>query len=150
MKKYWLMKSEPGAYSIDDLKSDKQASWDGVRNYQARNYMKEMKMGDMCLFHHSNANPPAIVGIMKVCREAYPDHTALDKKDSHYDKKASKEKPIWEMVDVCFVRKFNEPISLAEVKANNKLSGMMLAQKGSRLSIQPVAEEHFKIIESKK
>ena len=143
---YWLVKSEPDCYSIDDLKRDKKAAWSGVRNYQARNYMKSMKIGDMVIFYHSSANPPSAAGIAKVSREAYPDQTALDKKDDHYDPKSSKENPIWYHVDISFVSKFTELVSLSRIKADPKLGGIMLAQTRSRLSVQPVSEKHFKRI----
>ncbi|MFZ3020137.1 MAG: EVE domain-containing protein [Minisyncoccia bacterium] len=143
---YWLIKSEPDCYSIDNFKKDKKASWSGVRNYQARNFMKSMKKGDLALFYHSSSNPTAVVGIAKVIKETHPDLTALDKKDDHYDAKSTKEKPIWEMVDFGFVKKFKNPVTLSQIKFNPKLKGILLAQQGSRLSVQPVSEKHFKII----
>jgi predicted RNA-binding protein with PUA-like domain len=145
--KYWLIKSEPDCYSIDDFKSDKSTSWSGIRNYQARNFMIDMKKGDLAIFYHSSANPPAAVGIAKVVREAHPDITALDKKDDHFDPKATKEKPIWQMVDFGFVKKFKNPVTLGDIKINPNLGGIMVAQQGSRLSVQPVSEKHFKVIE---
>jgi predicted RNA-binding protein with PUA-like domain len=143
----WIIKSEADCYSIDDFKKDKKASWSGVRNYQARNFMKNMRSGDLALFYHSSSDPTAVVGIAKVVKEAYPDSTALDKKDEHFDPKSTKEKPIWEMVDFGFVKKFKNPVTLTQIKFNPKLKGIILAQQGSRLSIQPVSETHFKIIE---
>jgi predicted RNA-binding protein with PUA-like domain len=144
--KYYLLKSEASCYSIDDLKQDKKTEWTGIRNYQARYFMRDMKIGDMVLFYHSNGKPlePAgVYGIAKVCAKAHPDETQFDKKDEHYDPKASREKPIWECVDVQFVKKFAHPVTLSEIKFEPKLSGIMLAQTGSRLSVQPVSEKHF-------
>lgn len=145
---YWLIKSEPDCYSIDDFRKDKKASWSGVRNYQARNFMKAMKKGDLVLFYHSSADPTAIVGIGSVIKEAHPDLTALDKKDDHYDPKSTLAKPIWEMVDFSFVKKFKNPLTLSQIKFNPKLKGILLAQQGSRLSVQPVSKLHFEIISS--
>ncbi len=143
---YWLMKSEPDCYSIDDLKRDGETNWGGVRNYQARNYMKTMKKGDMVIFWHSSANPPAAIGIARVSKEAYPDLTALDKKDDHFDPKATKENPIWYHVDIAFVEKFAAPVSISHIKIDPALAGVMVAKPGSRLSVQPVSEKHFKRI----
>lgn len=143
-KQYWLMKSEPEAYSIDDLKRDKTGEWDGVRNYQARNFMRDqMKVGDAVLFYHSNAKPPGIAGIAEVCKESYPDFTAWDRKSKYYDPKSDRKTPRWFMVDVKFVKKFPELISLDQLKADPAFSGMMVIQRGSRLSIQPVEKKHF-------
>lgn len=145
--KYWLFKSEPNAYSIEDLEKEKSTSWDGVRNYQARNFMRDqMKVGDMGLFYHSNAKPPGVVGICKVCKEAHQDHTAFDEKSRYYDPKSSLEKPTWMMVDVQFIKKFSRLIPLEELKEIPGLEGMVLLQKGSRLSIQPVEKKHFNLI----
>ena len=138
------MKSEPGDYSIDNLRKDKREPWDGVRNYQARNFMRDdMRVGDGVLFYHSNANPPGIAGIAKVCSKPYPDSTAFDKTDKHFDLKSKKDSPTWYLVDVCFVKKFKKFISLNELKANPKFDGMVVTKKGSRLSIQPVSKKHF-------
>ena len=148
-KSYWLVKSEPHVYSIDDLASDTDQTthWDGVRNYQARNTMRdEMKKGDLVLFYHSNAEPPGIAGIAKVVREGYPDHTAFDPKDKHYDPKSKKSEPTWYMVDVQLVEKFKSELALPDLKQIPELEGMVLLQRGSRLSVQPVQEEHFKLI----
>lgn len=143
-KKYWLMKNEPTDYSIDDLKRDKSAEWDGVRNYQARNFMRDdMRVGDGVLFYHSNAKPPGIVGIARVCSKPYPDKTAFDRKDKHFDPKSKKESPTWILVDVCFVKKFKNFIALTELKTNTNFLGMLVTKKGSRLSIQPVSKKHF-------
>ena len=128
---YWLMKSEPEAYSIDDLERDRKTCWDGVRNYRARNFMRdEMKVGDLVLYYHSNAKPPGIVGLARVSRRAYPDHTALDKKSKYYDPRATKDKPIWMMVDIEFVERFSEIISLDTLKQTKGLQSMLVVQRG--------------------
>lgn len=144
--KYWLIKSEPDCYSIDDLKQDKKTSWTGVRNYQARNFIKDMSTGDLVLFYHSGANPPAIAGICKVASVPYGDTTALDPKNDHFDPKATKENPIWSAVDMQYVSTLKEPVTLPQIKNNPKLSDMLVAQQGSRLSIMPVSEKHFKSV----
>jgi predicted RNA-binding protein with PUA-like domain len=143
---YWLVKSEPTCYSIDDLKHDKTAAWSGVRNYQARNFINDMKVSDQVLFYHSSADEIGVTGVATVTREAYPDHTALDTKDDHYDPKATKAKPIWTMVDLSFKTKFKTIVSLNQIKRDPKLDGMMVAQRGSRLSVQPVSSTHFKYV----
>ncbi len=149
MKKYWLMKSEPNAYSIDDLENDGKTPWDGIRNYQARNIMRDdMNVGDEVLFYHSNAKPPGVIGLAKVCKESYPDHTARDKKSKYFDPKATEENPIWCMVDVEFKKKFKQIVSLDELKNHEELDGLMVIKRGQRLSIQPVDPEHFKFIKS--
>ena len=137
---YWLMKSEPEVFSIDDLAGSPKSttSWDGVRNYQARNFMRAMKIGDQVLFYHSNANPPAVVGVAEVVRAAYPDATQFDKRDSHYDPASNPAQPRWDMVDIRFVRKFLAPLSLDLLRAKAGLKGMELLRKGSRQSVQPV------------
>jgi len=146
-KRYWLLKSEPEAYSIDDLKRDGRTCWDGVRNYQARNFMRdEMQVGDGVLFYHSNADPPGVAGVAEVCREGYPDDSAFDPKDKHYDPKSKKDAPTWMMVDVKFVEAFAGVVSLEALKATKSLNGMLVAQRGQRLSVQPVEPEHFKIV----
>lgn len=148
-KRYWLVKSEPYVFSITDLgnAADQTTCWDGVRNYQARNTLRDsMKKGDLVLYYHSNAEPPGIAGVAKVVREGYPDHTAFDPDDKHYDPKSKKLDPTWFMVDVQLVEKFKAEISLVELKAMKELDGMVLLQKGSRLSVQPVEEAHFKHI----
>ncbi len=140
------MKSEPDCFSIDDLKKEpKQTTmWSGVRNYQARNFMKDqMQKGDLAFFYHSNAKPPHIAGIMEIVSDkAHPDLTQFDPKDDHFDEKSSKENPRWFLVDVKFKEKF-EPISLAQLKANSKLKDMAVVQTGSRLSIQPVTKQEW-------
>jgi predicted RNA-binding protein with PUA-like domain len=136
------MKSEPGAYSIDDLERDGTTCWDGVRNYQARNLMREMKEGDAVLFYHSNANPPGVVGIARVCREAYPDSTSWDPNCRYFDPKSSPEAPRWWMVDIAFVEKLPRVVPLSEMKADPALEEMLVTGK-SRLSVQPVEQTHF-------
>lgn len=141
------MKSEPDAFSIDDLKAVKVEPWDGVRNYQARNMMRDqMKKGDKIFFYHSNCDVPGIVGIAKVERESYPDHTAFDPEAKYYDPKSKEEEPRWFMVDVKFVKKFKRTISLAELKAESQLEDMPLVRKGNRLSIMPVSEAQWEHI----
>jgi len=146
---YWLMKSEPDAFSIDDLKSmpGRTEHWDGVRNYQARNMMRDdMKKGDKVFFYHSNCEVPGIVGIAEVVREAYPDHTAFDPESKYFDPKSDPENPRWFMVDVKFKRKLKRTISLQELKDLPQLEGMPLVRRGNRLSVLPVAAEHWDII----
>jgi predicted RNA-binding protein with PUA-like domain len=145
---YWLLKSEPGSYSIDDLQRQTKTPWDGVRNYQARNFMmKEMKVGDLAFFYHSNCKQIGIVGVCEVSSESYPDFTAFDQHDHHYDPKSSPEKPRWFMVDIKFRKKFKRVISLEELKQTPALDGMMILRKGNRLSITPIQEEHWKVVE---
>ncbi len=143
---YWLFKSEPDAFSIDDLKAmkGKKDHWDGIRNYQARNLMRDdMKKGDLGFFYHSSCKVPGIVGTVEVVREAYPDYTALDPESKYYDPKASEENPRWVMVDVKFKRKFGKVLSLDYLRTVDELSDMVLLRKGSRLSIQPVTETEW-------
>ncbi len=146
---YWLFKSEPDAFSIDDLKAmkGKKDHWDGIRNYQARNLMRDdMKKGDLGFFYHSSCKVPGIVGIVEIVREAYPDHTAHDPEAKYYDPKSSPDNPRWVMVDVKFKRKFDEVLSLSALREVEALSDMVLLRKGSRLSIQPVSEEQWHTI----
>ena len=148
-KKYWLMKSEPDTYSFDDLKKEPKqtASWEGVRNYQARNYMRdEMRVGDGVLFYHSSCKEPGIVGVAEVCREAYPDFTAWDKKSNYYDPKSTEENPRWFMVDIKYKKPFARLITLKEIKNLPKLKDMKVVQKGQRLSVQPVTKGEFEAI----
>ena len=148
-KNYWLVKTEPTSYSIDDLAAEpKQTTcWDGVRNYQARNFMRDgMKLGDGLLVYHSNADPPAVVGVAKVVREAYPDHTAWDPNDHHYDPKSSADNPRWLMVDIQLEQIFDEPLSLESLRGVQSLAEMELLRKGSRLSVQPVRKKEFDAI----
>jgi predicted RNA-binding protein with PUA-like domain len=146
---YWLMKSEPEEFSIDDLyrRPQRTEHWDGVRNYQARNFMRDqMKKGDQVFFYHSNCPTPGIVGIARVVREAYPDHTAFDPDDPHYDPKSDPENPTWMMVDVQYVRKLERVIPLTELKANLALTDMPLVRKGNRLSVMPVTEAQWQAV----
>jgi len=145
--KYWLFKSEPEAYSIDDLQKEKKTFWDGVRNYQARNFLRdEIKVGDQVLFYHSNTEPMGIVGVAEVVKDGYPDHTAFDPKSHHFDPKSKKENPSWYMVDIKFVRKFSSLLTLDEMKENKKLQSMRLLQRGNRLSVMPVTKEAFETV----
>lgn len=146
---YWLVKSEPESFSIDDLaKAPKQTTfWNGVRNYQARNMLRdEMKLGDQVLYYHSNAEPSCIVGVAKVVKEGYADHTALDPKSDYYDEKATKENPRWFMIDLQFVKKFDKPLSLDDLRRIKALAKMELLRKGSRLSVQPVTNAEFEAV----
>lgn len=142
---YWLMKSEPDCFSIDDLASrPKQTEpWDGVRNYQARNFMRAMQKGDRVLFYHSNANPPGIVGTAVIAKTAYPDPTQFDPDNDHYDPKSKPDSPRWDLVDVRFEQKFARMITLEELKSLPELSEMAVVQKGSRLSVTPVSKADF-------
>lgn len=145
--RYWLMKSEPNSYSITNLKKDKKAFWDGVRNYQARNFMmKDMKKGDKVLFYHSNSNPSGVAGLAVVCEEAKADWTALDKKSKYYDSKATKEKPRWFAVTVQFVAIFNKILPLGELRREKVLKNMALLKKGQRLSVLPVTKKEYQHI----
>ena len=147
--RYWLVKSEPDVFSFADLQAapKKTTHWDGVRNYQARNTLRDaMKQGDRCFYYHSNAEPSGIAGICEVVREGYPDHTAFDRKDPHYDPKSKPDAPTWYMVDVKAVRPFPRLISLGELREVTALKGMVLLQKGSRLSVQPVTKKEWETI----
>ena len=144
---YWLMKSEPDVFSIDDLKKKKKSGWDGVRNYQARNYMRDdMKIGDIVLFYHSSCEVPGIAGLAKISKTSHPDPTQFDSKSDYYDPKASQEIPRWFMVEVEFVEKFNTVITLSTIKETKGLERMPLVQKGSRLSINPVSLAQYQVI----
>ncbi|WP_339513910.1 EVE domain-containing protein [Pseudomonas sp. RL_15y_Pfl2_60] len=142
----WLMKSEPDEFSIHDLQRLTVARWDGVRNYQARNFMRSMKTGDLFFFYHSSCPQPGIAGIARISREAYPDPTALDDKSHYFDAKATAEKNPWSAVDIEFVEAFKQVISLADLKAQQGLIDLPLVQKGSRLSVMPVADTHWQTI----
>lgn len=149
MTGYWLMKSEPGEFSIDDLalRPNQTEHWDGVRNYQARNLMRDgMKTGDLVFFYHSNCAEPGIVGIARIAREAYPDHTAFDPLDKHFDPKSRPEQPAWYMVDVALVRKLRRTITLSELKQRPELEGLALVRRGNRLSVMPVSEPQWNSI----
>jgi len=147
-KNYWLVKSEPDCFSIHDLAKSpgRTTSWSGVRNYQARNFMREMKLGDGVLFYHSSADPPAVAGTAVVAREAHADATAWDAADDHFDPKASPDNPIWEMVDIQFERAFEEPVPIGKLRETPGLEGMELLRRGSRLSVQPVKASEFQIV----
>lgn len=145
--RYWLFKSEPEVYSIDDLERDGRTFWEGVRNYQARNFLRDdVKLGDGVLFYHSSTDPMAIVGLAEVVREAYPDDTQFDPASPYHDPKAKVEAPPWVRVDVAFVRRLERPLPLAELKADPELAGMLLLARGQRLSVQPVEERHWRRI----
>ena len=146
---YWLVKSEPETFSIDDLANAPAMTtfWDGVRNYQARNTLRDqMKKGDLVLFYHSNASPTAVMGVAKVVREGYPDFTAFDPNDPHYDPKSNPDQPTWFMVDVQLVERFLQPVTLETLRKVPELKNMVLLQKGSRLSVQPVRPAEFETI----
>lgn len=146
-KRHWLMKCEPSAYTIEDLERDGIASWEGVRNFQARNFMRDdMKAGDLVLFYASNAEPSGVTGIAKIVRGGYPDHFAWKKGHEYFDPKSSEKSPVWYMVDVGFVERFPRIVPLAELRQTPGLESMVLLQKGSRLSIQPVTKDEFEII----
>ena len=143
----WLMKSEPDAYSIDDLKRDKREPWDGIRNYQARNMMRDdMRVGDKVFFYHSNCKEPGVVGIMKVASKPYPDPTQFDPDSKYYDSKSNPDDPRWILVDVTYVKKLKRTITLTEIKAHPELDDMILTRKGNRLSIMPVTEDEWEVI----
>ena len=145
-KKYWLVKSEPGVFSIDDLAKSKNKTthWDGVRNYQARNFMRDqMEKGDGVLFYHSSTDPMSVVGYCEVVKEGYPDHTQFDPKNPHFDPKADPKNPPWIMVDIKLAKKFNNPVTLKDIKSNSKLKKMRLVQKGNRLSVMPVEKNEW-------
>lgn len=146
-RRYWLMKSEPDVYSFSDLQAEPDATdyWDGVRNYQARNFMRDdMRVGDRVLFYHSRTKPPHVVGVAEIASEAYPDPTALDPESKYFDPKSSTENTRWVVVDVRALAPLAEPVSLAALKANPALSDMAVVQRGQRLSVQPVTEAEYR------
>jgi predicted RNA-binding protein with PUA-like domain len=148
-KKYWLFKADPDDFSIEDLKKSEEQTtyWNGVRNYQARNFIRdEMKPDDEVLFYHSNTEPNVIVGLCKIVTEGYPDFTQFDPKNKHYFPAANKHDPPWFMVDIKLVKEFKKPVSLTDVKENSKLKNMRLVQRGNRLSVMPVEKEEFEEI----
>jgi len=148
-RKYWLFKTEADCYSVDDLAHEKKQTtfWDGVRNYQARNMIRdEIHVGDQVLLYHSNCDPLVIVGICEVVKNAYPDHTAFDKNEQHYDPKSRPDAPTWFMVDIRLLQKFSHPVTRDQLKAEPGLAEMMVLRKGSRLSIQPVTPAEWKIV----
>ena len=145
--KYWLLKSEPTTFSIDDLARVKVEPWDGVRNYQARNFMRDqMSVGERAFFYHSSCPLPAIVGIMEIASQSYPDSTAFDRDDPHYDPKSDADNPTWMLVDVKFVSKLKQPLALEQLKREPELADMRLLKRGNRLSVLPVDEKHWKHI----
>jgi predicted RNA-binding protein with PUA-like domain len=149
--RHWLMKSEPETFGIDALAGSPRRTthWDGVRNFQARNFMRDqMRVGDLAFFYHSNCAEPAIVGVVKIVKEGYPDRSAFDRKDKHYDADSDPQQPRWYMVDVQLQRKLKRPITLARLRehSNGALQGMALLQRGNRLSITPVSAAHWKFI----
>jgi predicted RNA-binding protein with PUA-like domain len=143
---FWLFKSEPQTYGFDRLREQGRTEWSGVRNYQARNNMLEMRTGDLGFFYHSSTAVPGIAGICKVVREAYPDFTAWEKSSEYYDPKSTPRKPIWMMVDVAFERELPRFVTLAELRENAWLDGMVLLKRGSRLSVQPVTAPEWELI----
>ena len=146
-RNYWLMKCEPAAYTVAKLARDGSTSWEGVRNYQARNFMRDtMKIGDAVLFYASNADPSGVTGIAKVSRAAHPDHYAWKKGHKYFDPKSTKTNPIWFMVEISFVEQFSDTLPLSTLKATKGLRNMMVTKKGSRLSIQPVTKAEFNIV----
>ncbi len=147
--KYWLVKSEPSSFSIYDLEKSKNKTtyWDGVRNYQARNFIRdEMKKGDRVLFYHSNTDPNAVVGVCEVVKGSYADHTQFDRHDMHYFPSSNPENPVWFMVDIKLLNIFKKPVTLSDIKNNSELKDMRLVQKGNRLSVMPVTKKEFDVI----
>jgi predicted RNA-binding protein with PUA-like domain len=146
-RRYWLMKCEPAAYTIDDLARDGQTSWEGVRNYQARNFMRdEMQTGDGVLFYASNADPSGVTGLAEIVRAGYPDHFSWTKGHKYYDASSSEATPVWYMVDVRFVERFPATLRLDVLKSTKGLESMMVTQKGSRLSVQPATKAEYGIV----
>jgi predicted RNA-binding protein with PUA-like domain len=146
-RRYWLMKVEPSAYSIDDLSRDGSTSWEGVRNYQARNFMRDdMQVGDGVLFYASNADPPGVTGLAEIARAAYPDAFAWKKGHTYFDAASTPDKPLWYAVDIRFVERFPGIVSLDTLKSTPGLEDMVVTKKGSRLSIQPVTKREFDIV----
>lgn len=143
MSARWLYKSEPDVFSIEDLRRDGRTTWEGVRNYQARNWLRDAKVGDLVIFYHSNAEPSGAAGVAEVCREAYPDPTQFDPASHYYDEGSKREEPRWSMVDVSFVEAFPAVVPLATIKEDPELSGVEVARKGSRLSVTPLSDAHF-------
>lgn len=143
---HYLMKSEPDVYSIDDLAAAGRGMWEGVRNYQARNTMREMRVGDLVLLYHSNAKPSGVAGVARIAREAYPDPFQFEPLSDYYDPKSKPEDPRWSCVDVEFVEKLPRLVSLAELKEQPALEGMEVTRRGSRLSVHPVSAEHFRYV----
>ena len=147
--KYWLMKSEPDVYGIDHLRAEKRKTdhWDGIRNYQARNFMRdEMKKGDLAFFYHSNCEEPAIVGVMEIVREGYPDHTAFLSNERYFDAKSDPDNPRWLMLDVKYIRHTKRNITLSELREHESIKDMRLLQKGNRLSVIPMTKNEWNYI----
>jgi predicted RNA-binding protein with PUA-like domain len=145
-KHAWLMKSEPESYGISHLKKDKKTAWTGVRNFQARNFMQAMQVGDPILFYHSSCKVPGVYGLAKVASKPYADPTQFVKDSHYYDPRATTEKPTWFLVDIAFIKEFKEPVTLTDIRDMPKLRSMMILQRGSRLSVTPVDHAHFAII----
>ena len=147
--KYWIMKNEPDAFSIDDLARVKVEPWDGIRNYQVRNFMRDdMAVGDLAFFYHSSCKVPGIYGTMEICSEAYPDYTAWDPKEHYYDPKSDPDNPTWLMVDVMFVNKLEQPVTLQDLRTFPELADMRILQRGNRLSVTPIEKSHWDFIQS--
>ena len=146
MPRYWLFKTEPGAYSFEQLRRDGTTPWTGVRNFQARNNMMEMRLGDLGFFYHSSIAEPAAIGTCQVVREAYPDFTQFDRSSEYFDGRAKPDKPIWYMVDVAFRKSLERPVTLARLRAEPRLVGMALLKRGQRLSVQPVMPHEWKTV----
>lgn len=146
-KRHWLMKCEPSAYAIDDLERDGRTCWEGVRNFQARNFMRDgMQVGDGVLFYASNTDPSGVTGLAAICRTGYPDHYAWQAGHKYFDARSTEAKPVWYMVDIEFVERFPDTISLATLKQTPGLEEMMVTKKGSRLSVQPVTPAEYEIV----
>ena len=144
---FWLMKSEPDVYGIDDLKRDRRTCWEGVRNYQVRNMMRDdMRKGDLAFFYHSNCKRPGIYGTMKIVREAYTDHFQFDPDSKYYDPKSDPDDPRWLMVDVGYQRKFRHPVTLEDLRQEAPLEDMLILRRGNRLSVTPVSDRHWTYI----
>jgi len=141
---FWLIKSEPDVFSIEALRRDTKTHWEGVRNYQARNHLRAMQLGDLALFYHSNADPPGVAGVARICREAYPDVDQFKPKSPYYDPQSKTDDPRWSMVDVEFVEVLPEFVALDQLKEDESLDGMLVRKRGMRLSVQPVELVHFK------
>ncbi len=146
MVRYWLLKTEPTAYSFDHLRADGTTPWTGVRNFRARNNMMEMRLGDLALFYHSSVAQPAAVGICEIVKTAYPDFTQFDRTSEYFDGRAKEDKPVWFMVDVAYVEELAHPVTLARMRDEPRLVGMALLQRGQRLSVQPVMPHEWKIV----
>jgi predicted RNA-binding protein with PUA-like domain len=144
--RYWLLKTEPSGYSFEQLRADKTTPWTGVRSFQARNNMMEMRLGDLALFYHSSIAQPAAVGICTIVKEAYPDFTQFHRRSEYFDGRAKPDKPIWFMVDVGYVETLAHPVTLARMRAEPRLVGMALLRRGQRLSVQPVMPHEWNLV----